>query len=353
MSFFKKETGSLRKKYIYTIRTAGLGDMLYQINTFFWCCDTLDVEPSINYDIASIKHRNLTSGITITEFVGIDSLLEHTNQKDTEITVPYSEFLTWAKDQLPVDRGQSNDPVFVKYAQGEFEYDHDFLFSKTNVLKTRFYGLTAHPKLQKAIINSPLAKKVRSSTRTNRKGKKRLLVHVRRGDVAIAKADLLKELLKNKNTDDLFVHYSGFHKKEAINSSNRQRHTSTKKTLKALKALNNLDIDISTYHITFASDGFTRLSDHLHNKYKNAFEEGVKKEDILHALDHDFNDLTKMADQCIIGEGDKLLFQTLTAAISADIIVSHVPHLFKLLGDVLNENLVIINENLVIKSSNK
>ena len=88
-------------------------------------------------------------------------------------------------------------------------------------------------------------------------------MHVRRGDVAIAKADLLKELLKNKNTDDLFVHYSGFHKKEekkeAINSSSRQRHTSTKKTLKALKALNNLDIDISTYHITFASDGLSLI----------------------------------------------------------------------------------------------
>ena len=313
---------NIKNSAILKIRVAGIGDMLKQVSTFYWFCEYLSLSPY--FYVESKNGRNEIESRELFEIFGFNQAGIMVDKFDEEGAILFSE-------------------AFQLLSKKERLYSHCIVFDnacyENKVIKqflAESRGETSiHPKLSSLVRESTLFKSI---TRKKIFKSKKIVVHIRRGDVAQINLSILSEYLFDSELVDKVAHVKGIFNKESIKTAIPSGNYKRYKTIGAyLKKLHYVCEKIDTdYSVSLLSDGMTRLTKQLLAKNKHIFRNAdMSHWQLENELNKEFYPLVELSKTCLIGEYNNLLLNTIVEGLSADIIISGSPGLFKQLSLIM------------------
>ncbi|MCK8078696.1 hypothetical protein MSG34_21245 [Vibrio sp. 1CM2L] len=297
------------------LRHAGVGDILKQISKFYWVCEYYSLKPMLYF--IDKKGRNEILISEVLRELGFDNSHIVGGQLDGTFH-PFKDIV-----KLPLSDG-SIAPCYFHYTLDcYFDQDIEDILNRINP-----NGIP-NPRLLKIISNSNLTQSIRQNKSTETPSKKRICVHVRRGDVAQVKLSSIRNLLAKEVDTQQWVHVKGLYRTQKALIDDVPKGNSCRfKELKLFEErLCNLTSRFSQFEVVFTSDGMTKLTKSLLAK-KEIFCRDVSFWELERSLEKELFPIIKLSSFCLIGENQGNLWDSVKLALSSDIIVTSSPGLF-------------------------
>ena len=304
----------LKPRAVLALNPAGFGDMLRQINKFFWICDFYGYRPKVFF-----KGANERNEVTVEEFferlnISCDNLLsDHFNSKKS---LKFTSFL---------ERTESRPCPFSTYY---FEFDaHSYNVDFNSELEAAIKK--QHPRIVEAIRGSELYARI-INARKNRK-KRKICIHVRRGDAAQINAAAIRSIIKEKVNPDLLLHPVGIFLPSWIDKKVQSPFLSRHRPMADYQAKLDQIIrdDPQETEVVLVSDGMTKLAQNLKTNYNYIFKDpGISLSEVETSLEAEFSPLLDQVTGYWIGE-EGTFWESLIQAASSDIIISNSPAFFR------------------------
>jgi hypothetical protein len=296
---------------IMKLRQSGFGDMLSQINKFLWSCDYHNYTGKLYHNGENC--RNELSVKQVFSFLNLsqDNLLsQHFNSQKTK---SFSSFYS----QEEIEHYDLTSPIY-------FEFDKTcYSFPEIDTIKNNY--INPHPDLCDIFQESKLYDAVKR--RRCKLTKKRICVHVRRGDVAQIPVSVIRPLIKDEIDSNQILHEQGVFDPDEIKTHLHESvYTRFRSVNSHMEVLDNLlekyDED---FEIILVSDGMTKLARGLKGKFNDMLiNSSVSLRELERQLERELTPLIERSQFCIIGEKDNL-WNTLVESLCSDFIISKSP----------------------------
>lgn len=301
---------------------SGIGDYLNALNHALYLCDLL----RLNYLHTPSTLPIRTGHPSIDAFLGLNHLppIPERTEDCYELTM-YQGYSSVAEDNSWVSRYADHQRIKIVFATSD--YEHGSFFSKVRRDK-KMFGY--HKTLTNALVNSQLYSRYRHlKTSSNSSSTKRLLLHVRRGDVALTPLRLIAQKYSIADFTDAYYYpiageiirglpsdFTNLHQAHRIISNDAY-----------LKALDEASSGSGPLDIILVSDGYTQASEHIARIMKKKGFSNVSSSDVELILNQNLAPLAEKATLSIIGETSCNLELSLVEFLLADHII-HGPSCF-------------------------
>ncbi|MDA9230795.1 hypothetical protein OAI46_04525 [Alphaproteobacteria bacterium] len=295
--------------------SAGFGDILTQINRFLWAGDFYNYRSKIFFD--AVNHRNeetvqgFFEALNITKLNILTDRFKHSRAYGCPsfVDVVSGYRPPFSKAYFDFGRGQKN----------QIHWEPE--------LKKRFSE--QHPRLLEAIRESKIYK--RMMVARGAKTKRKICVHVRRGDTALVEASLLEAIIKKEIDPNHVLHPRGIFTRSSIQEEvpdvflKRYKPMEDYK-LRLEKVLSDSSQDTE---VVLISDGMTKLAGRLKTRHNHIFKNPeISEHDVERHLEKEFDTLLPLVNSHWIGERGTF-WESLIQAASSDIVISKSPAFIK------------------------
>lgn len=290
----------MRQSTLY-VRNAGFGDMLVQVNMFFYLADAFDFEPRV-----FIKENNRRNSLGNRDFfrqIGFESIMAPRPARGPQKAPSLSTLATEFSDTYTFDLSCYHNPVLKEALEGKLK--------------------ESHPKLTQLARDSHLFAEI-AKRRTATGG---IAVHMRRGDVSQIRADDFPDIFDMTLTAGKILHRRGAFTPASLEAevpwSDRRRFVDTPTHVKTLERVQQEEGIAS--HI-LVSDGFTKLAARLVEDQPDLLRDrDMTAQALERALGRELHPLSTDACEVILGETDDAFYETLHATLGTDVIISASP----------------------------
>ncbi len=318
---------------VLAIREAGVGDFLSQVERFLWLGEYFNFESK--FFISDQKPGRDRNGFSLTE---IFKLLGFS---DSAYLCDY--FQKWKAMPLSQIRHmnmKSKKPIFFRYDMAS--YGNNEL---SECIKSVNNQNLPHPAIKRLLRNSYLNKKIEIKRKMRNKSKK-IVIHVRRGDVAQVPITFLEPILKGGVDKSLILHCSGVFTKDMIKSEIPQGNYNRFKSIAAhLKQVNKVIKNAGDqYEISLLSDGMTKLSTRIRGRNSDLLlKPDYSQWQIQRCLEQELFPLIEISSSCIIGEGKDTFVPCIVEALSSDCVISASPGFLRRINRYLGYNIEYVD----------
>jgi hypothetical protein len=302
---------------------SGIGDYLNALNHALYLCDLLRL--SYLHTPSQLPIR--TGHPSIDAFLGINHLPAISERtEDWEELTMYQGYSSIAEGNSWVSGFAGHQRIKIVFAPSD--YQHGSFFSEVR-RNNKMFGY--HKSLTTALVNSQMYSRYRHlKTGLNSSSAKRLLLHVRRGDVALTPLRLIAQEYSIKDFTDAYYYpitgeiihglpsdFSNLHQSHRIISNDAY-----------LKALDETIASSNPLDVILVSDGYTQASKHIAKivMQKKGLS-NVHPGDVELLLNQNLAPLTEKATLSLIGETSCNLELSLVEFLLADHVI-HGPSCF-------------------------
>lgn len=299
-------------RLVLKLKPAGFGDMLQQINKFFWVCDYYEYKTPLFF-----------SGPNDRNEISVDEFFDALNINDANIRAHY--FNHQNAISLTEFMNHSQNDTLSKLAGNHLIFDAaSYSIDYTPGISDNFNK--THTSLSQIIRASDLFRRL--ETRRELQGRKvRVCLHLRRGDVAQVTVATVRHLIKDNIGSHMILHTEGIFDpeefEEKVSHINRLRFRSVEvhqaRLEKILKTINE------PYELVFLTDGMSKLAANLKLNNAQIFKDpDVSEATIEEALEEEFMAFAKNFEVILSGERNTF-WRSVEEGVSSDIIVSRSP----------------------------
>ncbi|MCD9146198.1 hypothetical protein [Pseudophaeobacter flagellatus] len=288
------------------VRNSGFGDMLRQINVFFHLADIYSFNPTICFP--RNNNRNSLGNATLFKEVGFADITAHGPGLPREQVGSLADISSRVEGAYRFDARCYNSSDFAR------------------VLGER--AQERHPKLRALALQSSLYAEIAKRQEGN---KNRIVVHVRRGDVAQVCLREFTDIFDENSVAGKVLHCRGLFDaaslREDLPYSNRRRFASVPSYLQALNLAKEQQGAGS--HVLI-SDGFSKIARVVGEQHADLLVDGSLSVGALEkAFENELRPLMLGASREIIGESSAAFLDVIYAALTARVIVSQSPGFLK------------------------
>jgi hypothetical protein len=302
---------------------SGIGDYLNALNHALHLCDLL----KLAYQHSPSKLPVRTGHPSIDIFLGLSHLpVLSENAEDWEELTMHEGYSLVAKGISELAGFVDYQRVKIVFASSDYQYGSFFSEVRRN---NQIFGY--HKKLRAALMSSQMYSQYQHhASTTSPSGSKRIILHVRRGDVALTPLRPIAQEYSIEDFTDTYYYpitgqiihdlpsdFSGLHQSHRIISNEAY-----------LKALDEAISTAKLSEVVLVSDGYTQASKHLAKiiMAKSGLD-NIKPEDVEFILNQNLAPLEGRASLSIIGETPRNLELSLIEFLLADHVI-HGPSCF-------------------------
>tara|TARA_B110000285_G_scaffold231454_2_gene300218 strand:- start:4114 stop:7098 length:2985 start_codon:yes stop_codon:yes gene_type:complete len=322
---------------VLELRNAGVGDLLSQVSYFFLFCEGIGLQPK--FYMPAGQNRNVCSNRELFELFGFYQAGYIVESAPGAEAVPFSLALTTVASGGVVEGSY--------YQFDNASYNHPELKRMTVAYK-------APPRCLVEVFRcSDLYQRVR--IRRSAAERYSAVVHVRRGDVAQVKLRTLLPLLSDQVDSNQIAHVSGVYSprelERYVSADNIHRFKQVEDYKQVLlDELKSLKVQTS---ICLLSDGYTLLARILKHRDAALFRRDVSEQELKDALNAELLPLARMCESSSVGESSEGLIDTLLYGLSADLLVTGSPGLFRRLIELMQLDIKLVTVNKTLMNKDK
>lgn len=311
---------------------AGVGDLLFQVSHFFLFCARLGLSPLIY--LPTGQSRNVCGLSDLFELFGFYRARRIVESAPIVECIPFSAALSSLA---------SGAVVSERY----FRFDNP-CYGHAELERLRAGGV-GHPDLLDVFRRSALFERV--MRRRSAEDRCRVVVHVRRGDVAQVQLNSVLSMLAEGVDPFKVAHVSGVYSESELKSSidpeaYRRFKTVAKYKDVLVRELKHFGADCQ---VCLLSDGFTRLASALICSHSSMFCDGLRADQLEDQLNGELQPLVQMSHVSLIGETADALIDSIVYGLSADMIVTGSPGMFRLMIEFMQLDIQIVTVNSYVE----
>jgi hypothetical protein len=293
---------------------AGLGDYLTNLNLALLAAEYL------NLNVVELPNKlSIRCSHDVFEHIGLHKIINKVSEEQecfSKYSISLIELYQLIKKQIFLTEHDQLDVFFESSQYKDLDVIKEIANQKKFPKESAF--------LRKAITNSSANQQAQSIR--SKVGKNIVVIHVRRGDIAILEPDIKKEIILNYPLDTpisepiLYANDGRFYSEESFAKSapHSYRYRSTEDYLACLQSyLKNRDRSKS--YVVLISDGFDKLAKRIISMSKTNDQNDFDL--IVSTLEKNLEPIKQHADYCVIGENNNTLLESLSFILAADVII--------------------------------